>query len=42
MKEIGRALATWLVEQEEKGYYVSVAYAEAVTPAGVNTVNEWL
>ena len=38
MKEIGRALATWLVEQAEKGYHVSVAYAEAVTPAGVNTV----
>ena len=38
MKEIGRALATWLVEQEEKGYHVSVAYAEAVTPEGVKTV----
>jgi len=38
MKEIGKAIASWLVEQEEKGYRVSVAYAEAVTSAGVKTV----
>ena len=38
MKEIGKVIASWLVEQEEEGYHVSVAYAEAVTPAGVKTV----
>ena len=38
MKKIGKAIASWLVDQEEKGYRVSVAYAEAVTSAGVKTV----